>query len=246
MSTTAVPSARCKHERERRESRHEARGGHLPVADLDRAKAFYAGSGGGSTPTSSWRHPRDPVHSAGLAVLDPLRPGPRRGPAGFGPGAVPDRLRHRGRAGRPDQARRRGRRDLPPDAGGSRPANGPAPDRATYNSFAAFNDPDGNGWLLQEVTGRLPGRVDPGRRRTRERPRERAAARRGRPRRAREAHRRGRRELARLVRGVHGQRAGWGQAATLTVPHGDITQKLEEPGPGAADGAARCMTSISW
>jgi len=35
---------------------------------------------------------------------------------------------------------------------------GPAPDRATYGSFAAFSDPDGNGWLLQEITTRLPGR----------------------------------------------------------------------------------------
>jgi len=36
---------------------------------------------------------------------------------------------------------------------------GPAPDRSSYGSFASFNDPDGNGWLLQEVTTRLPGRV---------------------------------------------------------------------------------------
>jgi hypothetical protein len=38
--------------------------------------------------------------------------------------------------------------------------NGPAPERASYSSFATFTDPDGNGWLLQEVTTRLPGRVD--------------------------------------------------------------------------------------
>jgi catechol 2,3-dioxygenase-like lactoylglutathione lyase family enzyme len=37
---------------------------------------------------------------------------------------------------------------------------GPATDRATYGSFASFSDPDGNGWLIQEVTTRLPGRVD--------------------------------------------------------------------------------------
>jgi catechol 2,3-dioxygenase-like lactoylglutathione lyase family enzyme len=36
--------------------------------------------------------------------------------------------------------------------------SGPSPDRGTYNSFAAFSDPDGNGWLLQEITTRLPGR----------------------------------------------------------------------------------------
>ena len=38
---------------------------------------------------------------------------------------------------------------------------GPADERASYSSFATFSDPDGNGWLLQEVTKRLPGRVDP-------------------------------------------------------------------------------------
>ena len=40
--------------------------------------------------------------------------------------------------------------------------DGPAPGRRTYGSFASFSDPDGNGWLLQEITTRLPGRVDPG------------------------------------------------------------------------------------
>jgi catechol 2,3-dioxygenase-like lactoylglutathione lyase family enzyme len=35
---------------------------------------------------------------------------------------------------------------------------GPAPDHASYGSFAAFDDPDGNGWLLQEVRTRAPGR----------------------------------------------------------------------------------------
>ena len=38
---------------------------------------------------------------------------------------------------------------------------GPAPDRSSYGSFASFSDPDGNGWLFQEVTTRLPGRIDP-------------------------------------------------------------------------------------
>ena len=37
---------------------------------------------------------------------------------------------------------------------------GPAADGASYSSFATFTDPDGNGWLLQEITTRLPGRVD--------------------------------------------------------------------------------------
>jgi catechol 2,3-dioxygenase-like lactoylglutathione lyase family enzyme len=38
--------------------------------------------------------------------------------------------------------------------------SGPAPDRRSYGSFVSFSDPDGNGWLLQEITTRLPGRVD--------------------------------------------------------------------------------------
>ena len=37
--------------------------------------------------------------------------------------------------------------------------SGPSPDRPSYGSFASFNDPDGNTWLLQEITTRLPGRV---------------------------------------------------------------------------------------
>jgi catechol 2,3-dioxygenase-like lactoylglutathione lyase family enzyme len=39
---------------------------------------------------------------------------------------------------------------------------GAAPDNATYSSFATFSDPDGNSWLLQEITARLPGRIDTG------------------------------------------------------------------------------------
>jgi len=45
-------------------------------------------------------------------------------------------------------------------AGASGRVSGPAPKHGSYSSFATFSDPDGNGWLLQEVTTRLPGRVD--------------------------------------------------------------------------------------
>ena len=38
---------------------------------------------------------------------------------------------------------------------------GPGPEHASYGSFASFSDPDGNTWYLQEITTRLPGRVDP-------------------------------------------------------------------------------------
>jgi catechol 2,3-dioxygenase-like lactoylglutathione lyase family enzyme len=38
--------------------------------------------------------------------------------------------------------------------------SGPDPEHRSYRSFAAFKDPDGNGWLFQELTTRLPGRID--------------------------------------------------------------------------------------
>jgi len=39
--------------------------------------------------------------------------------------------------------------------------SGRDPERRSYRSFASFSDPDGNGWLLQEITTRVPGRLDP-------------------------------------------------------------------------------------
>jgi hypothetical protein len=48
----------------------------------------------------------------------------------------------------------------PDSVGGLRAsrASGPDPSHTSYFSFASFHDPDGNGWLLQEITARLPGR----------------------------------------------------------------------------------------
>ena len=42
---------------------------------------------------------------------------------------------------------------------GTQRVNGRDPQRGSYRSFASFSDPDGNGWLFQEITARLPGRV---------------------------------------------------------------------------------------
>ena len=44
-------------------------------------------------------------------------------------------------------------------ADGSKHAPGPDPDGRSYGSYASFSDPDGNVWMLQEITERLPGRV---------------------------------------------------------------------------------------
>ena len=38
--------------------------------------------------------------------------------------------------------------------------SGPDPERRSYRTFASFRDPDGNGWLIQEITTRIPGRID--------------------------------------------------------------------------------------
>ena len=47
-----------------------------------------------------------------------------------------------------------------PYLAGRRRVSGRDPERGTYNSYASFSDPDGNGWLFQEITARLPGRVE--------------------------------------------------------------------------------------
>ena len=44
--------------------------------------------------------------------------------------------------------------------GDNGPADGLDPQRRTYRSLASFRDPDGNQWLFQEITTRLPGRID--------------------------------------------------------------------------------------
>jgi len=44
---------------------------------------------------------------------------------------------------------------------GRRRVSGRDPEHGSYRSFASFSDPDGNGWLFQEITTRLPGRIDP-------------------------------------------------------------------------------------
>ncbi len=143
----------------------------IPVADADRSKAFYAGLG--------WRLDADFSFDNGFRVVQFTPPG---SPCSiqFGTkitaatpgsahglylilsdidagrtqlverGAEVSEVFHAGAAGA----------QLQPDDTSDR-VNGPDPNHRSYNTFATFEDPDGNGWLLQEVTNRLPGRVDP-------------------------------------------------------------------------------------
>ena len=142
----------------------------IPVADVDRAKQFYGGLG--------WRLDADFAFDDGFRVIQFTPPGSGASVI-FGtnvtaaaPGsakglylvvsdieAARNELVARGvpvsdvfHAGTPGA-------QFQPDGTRGR-ISGPAPDHATYGSFATFSDPDGNGWLLQEITTRLPGRVD--------------------------------------------------------------------------------------
>jgi catechol 2,3-dioxygenase-like lactoylglutathione lyase family enzyme len=142
----------------------------IPVSDVDRAKAFYARLG--------WRLDADFSFDNGVKIVQFTPPG---SPASiqFGSGlttaapgsaenlylivsdvdAARDMLiAHGARVSDVFHAGAPGAQFLPNSAGGR--VSGPAPDHASYGSFATFTDPDGNRWLMQEITSRLPGRID--------------------------------------------------------------------------------------
>jgi predicted enzyme related to lactoylglutathione lyase len=141
----------------------------VPVADVDRAKRFYAGL--------EWRLDADFADGDGFRIVQFTPPGSGCS-IQFGdkvtsaaPGSVEslylvvsdvqatrDALVARGAAvGEVFHERSLGGRFNPDGR-----ISGPAPDGATYGSFATFSDPDGNGWLIQEITTRLPGRIEAG------------------------------------------------------------------------------------
>ena len=135
----------------------------LPVADVDRAKSFYQGLG--------WRLDADASAGNDFRVVQLTPPG-SAGSIIFGNGItsshvlVVDDID----AAR-DELVSHGVDVSEPfhDAGGSlgggfnadteTHAPGADPERRSYATYASFSDPEGNGWLLQEITERLPGRV---------------------------------------------------------------------------------------
>jgi catechol 2,3-dioxygenase-like lactoylglutathione lyase family enzyme len=142
----------------------------IPVADADRAKEFYTGLG--------WRLDADFPFDNGFRVVQFTPPGSGCS-VQFGaqitsaePGSaqglyliVSDieaaRSQLAGRGAKVSEVFHPGAPGAqfrPGDAGNR--ASGRAADGASYGSFATFSDPDGNTWLLQEITTRLPGRVD--------------------------------------------------------------------------------------
>jgi catechol 2,3-dioxygenase-like lactoylglutathione lyase family enzyme len=134
----------------------------MPVSDVDRAKRFYGGLG--------WRLDADFVVGDAFRVVQFTPPGSPcsihfgKGVTSAAPGSasgmflvVADIMAARaelvGHGADVGEVFHR--------AGPGQPAvSGRDPEGRSYFSYAAFSDPDGNSWLLQEVTGRLPGRVD--------------------------------------------------------------------------------------
>jgi catechol 2,3-dioxygenase-like lactoylglutathione lyase family enzyme len=142
----------------------------IPVSDVDRAKKFYGGLG--------WRLDADFPFDNGFRAVQFTPPGSECS-IQFGtkltsaaPGsakglylivsdiaAAHDELVALGvKVSEVFHAKTPGAQFQPDDKSGR--VSGPAPDHASYRSFATFSDPDGNGWLLQEVTTRLPGRIE--------------------------------------------------------------------------------------
>lgn len=124
----------------------------IPVSDVERSKEFYAGLG--------WRLDADFVRNDGSRAVQFTPPGsPCSIHLGTATGlflVVSDIERARSElAGRGIDVSEVFHRGDGPDR-----ISGPDPQRRSYASFASFTDPDGNGWLMQEVTARLPGRVD--------------------------------------------------------------------------------------
>jgi catechol 2,3-dioxygenase-like lactoylglutathione lyase family enzyme len=145
----------------------------IPVSDVERAKQFYAKLG--------WRLDADFAGPDDYRVIQFTPPGSNASVI-FGKGVTPaapgsaqglylivsdieaarQNLRARGievsEAFHHEGEAHSGTDE--PFLFGRRRVSGPDPARGTYRSFASFSDPDGNGWLLQEVTARAPGRID--------------------------------------------------------------------------------------
>ncbi len=136
----------------------------LPVADVERAKAFYQGLG--------WRLDADISVAEDYRIVQFTPP---NSPASiqFGTGVTtmaPGSVEHlylivADLGAARDELISHGAdvSDIWHGAGLNvhRHVPGPDPERGSYRNFASFSDPDGNSWLLQEITARLPGRVWP-------------------------------------------------------------------------------------
>jgi catechol 2,3-dioxygenase-like lactoylglutathione lyase family enzyme len=138
----------------------------VPVSEVDRAKDFYQALG--------WREDADFVAGADFRVVQLTPPGSPcsvifgTGVTSAAPGSAQGlQLTVTDIDAARAELTNRGAEvsEVFHDAGGvfhhagtEGRVPGPAPEHQSYGSFASFSDPDGNGWLLQEITTRLPGR----------------------------------------------------------------------------------------
>lgn len=134
----------------------------IPVSDVDRAKSFYSNLG--------WRLDADFAVSDAFRVAQFTPPGSSCS-IHFGKGitaAVPGSASGTYLIVSDIETTRAELTGRGVDVGevfhragpGKPPVSGRDPERRSYGSFATFSDPDGNSWLLQEITARLPGRMD--------------------------------------------------------------------------------------
>jgi catechol 2,3-dioxygenase-like lactoylglutathione lyase family enzyme len=165
MNTTELNTATATQVPETRSSDMKLEVVILPVSDAERTKQFFASLG--------WREDADFVFTEDFRVLQFTPPGSEASFI-FGTGvttAIPGSVGSLLLAVDDIEAARAEliERDVDVSevfhgvaftADGSRREPGPDPERKSYSSYATFTDPDGNEFLLQEVTSRLPGRVD--------------------------------------------------------------------------------------
>jgi catechol 2,3-dioxygenase-like lactoylglutathione lyase family enzyme len=134
----------------------------IPVSDVDRSKQFYQRLG--------WRLDADDAPLPGLRIVQFTPPGSAAsitfglGLTAAAPGSAEGGLIVSDVVAAHDELVGRGIGASEIWHGPPFPAEarqpGPDPERTSYGSFCSFTDPDGNTWLVQEVTTRLPGRID--------------------------------------------------------------------------------------
>jgi catechol 2,3-dioxygenase-like lactoylglutathione lyase family enzyme len=126
----------------------------IPVSDVDRAKRFYKNLG--------WRLDADFVRTDGSRAVQLTPPGsPTSIHLGVGPALPRFLIVNDIESARADLIARGVEVSEVFHRGPQGRVTGPDPERPSYGSLATFSDPDGNVWLLQQVTQRLPGRVSP-------------------------------------------------------------------------------------
>jgi len=160
VSQTAVSTQRQKYDAGAAKGDMKLEVALIPISDVDRAKEFYTRLG--------WRLDADIVMGADFRVVQFTPPGSGcsvsfgKGVTSAAPGSIRGALIVSDIEAAHNELMARGIK--PSEVFHGSPFSrirGPEPERQSYNSYVSFEDPDGNMWIVQEVTRRLPGRIDP-------------------------------------------------------------------------------------